>query len=128
MITSHSVCVFAGVPSIPMITDVTVGVQLFTVIVRVSAGHTSMYFNVSVINEQNSVVLVLSDTQTSVPSGLLNYTIALPFTRSGRHRFTVSASSPFGRSAAESDIYPPPDRNGLEGTDDNGCVTEIEKC
>ena len=105
MIISHSVCVFSGVPSVPMITDVTVGIQLFTVTVREFAGHTSLYFNVSVMNEQNNVVLVLSDTQTGVPSGPMNYTIVVPFTRSGRHRFTVSASNPFGRSASVSDLF-----------------------
>ena len=99
------VCVFSGVPSVPMITDVTVGIQLFTVTVRVFAGHTLLYFNVSVMNEQNSVVLVLSDTQTGVPSGPMSYTIVIPFTQSGRHRFTVSASNPFGRSASVSDLY-----------------------
>ena len=74
------------------------------------------------MNEQNSVVLVLSDTQTGVPSGLMNYTIVVPFTQSvGRHRFTVSSSNPFGRSA---DLFPPANLPGLEGTPDNGCVTE----
>ena len=108
------VCVFSGVPSVPMITDVTVGIQLFTVTVRVFAGHTSLCFNVSVMNEQNSVVLVLSDTQTGVSSGPMNYTIAVPFTQSGRHRFTVSASNPFGRSASVSDLF---SFTGFEGND-----------
>ena len=115
MITSHSLCVSSGVPSVPMITDVAVGIQLFTVTVRVFAGHTSLYFNVSVMNEQNGVVLVLSDTQTGVPSGPMNYMIAVSFTQSERHRFTVSASNPFGRSASESDLFPPANMNGLEG-------------
>ena len=122
------VCVFSGVPSVPMITDVTVGIQLFTVTVRVSAGHTSLYFNVTVMNEQTGSITVLSDTQTGVPSGPMSYTIVVPFTQSGRHRFTVSASNPFGRSASESDLFPPMDMDGLEGTADNGCVTEIGKC
>ena len=112
MITSHSLCVFSGVPSVPMITDVTVGIQLFTVTVRVFAGHTSLYFSISVMNEQNNVVLVLSDTQTGVPSGPMNYTIVVPFTQSGRHRFTVSASNSFGRSASVSDLFP---FKGFEG-------------
>ena len=114
MITSHSVCVFSGVPSVPMITDVTVGIQLFIATVRVFAGHTSLYFTVSVMNEQNSVVKLL-DTQIGVPSGPMNYMIAVPFTQSGRHRFTVSASNPFGRSASESDLFPPANMPGLEG-------------
>ena len=118
------VCVFSGVPdpSVPMITDVTVGIQLFTVTVRVSAGHTSLYFNVSVMNEQNSVVLVLSDTQTGVSSGPMNYTIVVPFTQSGRHRFAVSASNPIGRTASESDLFPPAHMDGLEGTADSVCI------
>ena len=120
MITSHSVCVFSGVPSVPMITDVTVGIQLFTVTVRVSAGHTLLYFNVSVMDEQNNVLkLHVLDTQTGVPSGPMNYTIVVPFTQSGRHRFTVSASNPFGRSASESDLFPPANLPGLEGTADS---------
>ena len=45
----------------------------------------------------------------------MSYMIAVPFTQSGRHRFTVSASNPFGRSAAESDMYPPMGMDGLEG-------------
>ena len=102
---TFSVCVFSGVPSVPMITYIKVGIQLFTVTVRVFAGHTSLSFNVSVMNEQNSVVLALSDTQTGVPSGPMNYMIAVPFTQSGRHRFTVSASNPFGRSASVSDLF-----------------------
>ena len=67
------------------------------------------------INEQNIVVTVLSDTQTGVPSGLMSYMIAVPFTQSGRHRFTVSASNPFGRSASESDLFPAANTPGLEG-------------
>ena len=106
MITSHSVCVFSGVPSVPMITDVTVGIQLFIVTVRVFAGHTLLYFNTFVMNEQNRVVLALSDTQTGVPSGPMNYTIVVPFTQSGQYQFTVSASNPFGVSdASKSDLY-----------------------
>ena len=108
-------CLSSGVPSVPMITGVTVGIQLFTLTVTVFAGHTSLYFNVSVMNEQTSAVTVLSDTQTGVPSGLMSYMIAVPFTQSGRHRFTVSASNPFGRSASESDMYPPMGMDGLEG-------------
>ena len=88
-----------------MITDVTVGIQLLTVTVRVFAGHILLYFNVSVMDEQNSTVLVLSDIQSGVPSGPMNYTIVVSFTQSGRHRFTVSASNPFGRSASVSDLY-----------------------
>ena len=134
-------CVFSGVPSVPMITDVTVGIQLFTVTVRVSAGHTSLYFNVSVMNEQNNVVenfdsltgvpsgpMNQLDTSAGVPSGPMNYTIKVPFTQSGRHRFTVSASNPFGRSASESDLFPDMNLPGLEGTPDSGYVTEIGKC
>ena len=98
-----------------MITGVSVGIQLFTVTVTVFAGHTSLYFNVSVMNEQNSVVKVLPVTQTGVPSGLMSYMIDVPFTQSGRHRFTVSASNPFGISASESDMYPPMGMDGLEG-------------
>ena len=98
-----------------MITGVAVGIQLFTLTVTVFAGHTSLYFSISVMNEQTSAVTVLSDTQTGVPSGLMSYMIAVPFTQSGRHRFTVSASNPFGRSASESDMYPPMGMDGLEG-------------
>ena len=98
-----------------MITGITVGIQLFTVTVTVFAGHTSLYLSVSVMNEQNSVVTVLSDTQTGVPSGLMSYMIAVPFTQSGRHRFTVSAGNPFGRSASESDLFPSANMPGLEG-------------
>ena len=105
----------SGVPSVPMIIGVTVGIQLFTLTVTVFAGHTSLYFKVSVMNEQTSAVTVLLDTQTGVPSGLMSYMIAVPFTQSGRHRFTVSASNPFGRSASESDMYPPMGMDGLEG-------------
>ena len=121
---TFSVCVFSGVPSVPMITDVTVGIQLFTVTVRVFAGYTALYFNISVMNEQNDVVQL--DKLTGVPSGPMNYTIIVPFTQSGRHRFTVSASNPFGRSASV--LFPPANLPGLEGTADNGCVTEIGKC
>ena len=85
-----------------MITGVTVGIQLFTVTVTVFAGHTSLYFNVS---EQTSAVTVLSDTQTGVPSGLMSYMIAVPFTQSERQQFTVGASNPFGKSALESDLF-----------------------
>ena len=103
---TFSVCVFSGVPSVPMITDVTAGIQLFIVTVRVFAGHTLLYFNTFVMNEQNSVVLALSDTQTGVPSGPMSYTIVVPFTRSGQYQFTVSVDNPFGVSdASKSDLY-----------------------
>ena len=102
-----------------MITGVTVGIQLFTVTVTVFAGHTSLYFKVSVMNEQTSAVTVLSDTQTGVPSGLMSYMIAVPFTQSGRHWFTVSASNPFGRSGSESDLFPSASMPGLEGIPDS---------
>ena len=112
---------FSGVPSVPMITDVAVGIQLFTVTVRVFAGHTSLYFNVSVMNEQNNVVKLL-DKQTGVPSGPMNHLIAVSFTQSGRNRFTVSASNRFGRSASESDLFPSANMLGLEGV--HACYCE----
>ena len=89
-----------------MITDVTVGIQLFTVTVRVFAGHTSLSISVQVINEQINTVIASSFTSlTGVPSGPMSYTIVVPFTRSGQYRFTVSARNPFGRSASKSDLY-----------------------
>ena len=97
-----------------MITGVTAGKLLFTVNAKLYAGHASLNFYVSIISEQNTVTL-LSDTQTGVPSGLMSYTIAVPFRKLGRHWFTVSASNPFGKSAKKSDVYPPTEINGLEG-------------
>ena len=116
----HFTFLFSGVPSVPMITYVVRWFHLFTVIVKVSPGHTSLYFTVSVMNEQNNVVQLL-DKLTGIPSGPMNYTITVPFTQSGRHRFTVSASNPFGRSASESDLFPSANLPGLEGTADDGC-------
>ena len=120
----HFTCISlsSGVPSVPAITGVTAGKLLFTVNVKLYAGHASLNFNVSIISEQNTVIQVLSDTQTGNPSGLMSYTIAVPFSKLGRHRFTVSASNQFGKSATESDVYPPTEINGLEGNDD---ITEI---
>ena len=77
-------------------------------------GHTSLNFNVSIISEQNAVTYV-PVTLTNISSGLMNYTIAVPFNKPGRHRFAVSASNLFGKSAMKSDVYPPADINGLEG-------------
>ena len=81
--------------------------------VKLYAGHKLLEFNVSIINEQNTVThVVISAKQTNVSSGIMNYTIFVPFSKSGNHRFAVSASNPFGKSAMKSDVFP---INGLEG-------------
>ena len=105
-----------GVPSVPIITDVTAGILQFTIKVYLYGGHTSLNFNVSIISEQNAVTYI-PVTQTNISSGLMYYTIniGVAFYKPGRYRFAVSASNLFGKSAMKSDVYPPADINGLEG-------------
>ena len=49
-----------------MITDVAVGIQLFIVTVTVFVGHNSLYFSISVMNEQTSAVTVYYQTHRLV--------------------------------------------------------------
>ena len=82
----------SGIPSEPRITGVTPGVNKFTLTVQLYAGHTSsLYFNVSVISIQGSILVPNLQAQNSVSTNLMNYTITVPFNQRGQTRFMVTA-------------------------------------
>ena len=104
-----------GVPSVPRITGVTPGVNMFILTVELYAGHTSsLYFNVSIISMQGSILMKNIQLQNSVSTNLMNYTITVPFNQRGQTRFMVTARNSFG-DTMESAMYPPMGMDGVEG-------------
>ena len=105
----------SGIPSEPRITGVTPGVNMFTLTVQLYAGHTSsLYFNVSVISIQGSILVPNLQAQNSVSTNLINYTITVPFNQRGQTRFMATARNSFG-DTMESAMFPPMEMDGVEG-------------
>ena len=104
-----------GVPSVPRITGVTPGVNMFILTVELYAGHTSsLYFNVSIINMQGVLLEANIQPQNSISTNLMNYTITVPFNQPGQTRFMVTARNSFGGTVV-SVMYPPMGMDGVEG-------------
>ena len=107
----------SGVPSEPRITGVTAGVHMFTLTIQLYAGHsTSVYFNVAIVDVPNNMMSRVENLQTeeSISSDLMNYTITVPFSQRGRRHFIVTARNAFG-SSMESEMYPSMGMMGVEG-------------
>ena len=105
----------SGIPSEPRIAGVTAGVNMFTLTVQLYAGHTSsLYFNVSVISMQGSILVPNLQAQNSVSINHMNYTITVPFNQPRQTRFMVTARNSFG-DTMESAMFPPMGMDGVEG-------------
>ena len=102
---------------------------MFTLTVELYAGHTSsLYFNVSIISMQGSILMKNIQLQNSVSTNLMNYTITVPFNQPGETRFMVTAGNSFG-DTMESAMYPPMGMDGVEGMlkPDMGVWTSVQE-
>ena len=134
MLSLFNQCLFSqnmslGVPSEPRITGVTAGVNMFTLTVQLYAGHSSsVYFNLAIVDVPNNNMMSRVENlqpEESISSGLMEYTIAVPFSQRGPRHFIVTVRNVFG-SSMESEIYPSMGMIGVEGIV-NGFVCAMKR-
>ena len=91
---------------------------MFTLTIQLYAGHSSsVYFDVAIVDVPNNNIMSRVENlqpEKSLSSGLMEYTITVPFSQRGHHHFIVTARNSYG-SSMESEMYPSMGMIGVEG-------------